>query len=257
MTSHPSTTISHPIPISIPESKPKANLRLLPCDPLVDGPALLAQQIAAFSNPREPFFFVLFPETEEREKAVRRLVDIWVSDEKAKYVKIIDEKGMSNRSYSPTQASCVLMRISRCRIERHAAVRRNLLMVSEGTLISAAKWLVNTEPLREEQKKERITVDWHPDNDSNDWAEHLINWIHQHQIRRTEGKPCVSTYHFLPVLVPPSPFHPHLLHTLTRNFPHSPRHPINTPFTPKTRCWLPLDAVRYSNRRFPQFTSVY
>ncbi|KAA8566864.1 hypothetical protein EYC84_009963 [Monilinia fructicola] len=152
MTSHPSTTISHPIPISIPESKPKANLRLLPCDPLVDGPALLAQQIAAFSNPREPFFFVLFPETEEREKAVRRLVDIWVSDEKAKYVKIIDEKG---------------------------------------TLISAAKWLVNTEPLREEQKKERITVDWHPDNDSNDWAEHLINWIHQHQIRRTEGKPCV------------------------------------------------------------------
>lgn len=130
-------------------------------------------------------------------------------------------------------------------------------MVSEGTLISAAKWLVNTEPLREEQKKERITVDWHPDDDSNDWAEHLINWIHQHQIRRTEGKPCVSTYHFLPVLVPPSPFHPHLLHTLTRNFPHSPRHPINTPFTPKTRCWLPLDAVRYSNRRFPQFTSVY
>ncbi|KAB8289629.1 hypothetical protein EYC80_010543 [Monilinia laxa] len=152
MASHPSTTISHPIPISIPKSKPKPNLRLLPCDPLVDGPALLAQQIAAFSNPHEPFFFVLFPETEEREKAVKRFVSIWLSDKNAKYVKIVNE---------------------------------------EGTLISAAKWLVNTRPLSEEQKKERITVDWHPDEDSNEWAEYLINWIHQHQISRTEGNPCV------------------------------------------------------------------
>ncbi|KAM0150441.1 hypothetical protein ACHAQE_008942 [Botrytis cinerea] len=85
-TSNPSTSISLPIPI--PTSK--SNLQLLPCDPLVDSPAILAQQIAAFSNPHEPFFFVLFPETEEKEKAVKRLVDNWVGDEKAKYVKVVD-----------------------------------------------------------------------------------------------------------------------------------------------------------------------
>ncbi|KAM0153692.1 hypothetical protein ACHAPG_006958 [Botrytis cinerea] len=147
-TSNPSTSISLPIPI--PTSK--SNLQLLPCDPLVDSPAILAQQIAAFSNPHEPFFFVLFPETEEKEKAVKRLVDNWVGDEKAKYVKVVD---------------------------------------GDGTLISAAKWLINNESLSEEQKKERITVDWHADQDSNEWAEYLINWVHQHQISRTKGKPCV------------------------------------------------------------------
>lgn len=89
-TSHPSTSIPHPIPITAS----KSNLGLLPCDPLTDGPAILAQQIAAFSNPHEPFFFVLFPETEEREKAVRRLVDNWVGDLRAKYVKVVDGDGM-------------------------------------------------------------------------------------------------------------------------------------------------------------------
>ncbi|KAF7951745.1 hypothetical protein EAE96_007044 [Botrytis aclada] len=148
MASHPTTRIPHPIPIT----SSKSNLRLLPCGPLADGPAILAQQIAAFSDPREPFFFVLFPETEEREKAVRRLVDNWVGDEKAKYVKVIDQ---------------------------------------DGNLISAAKWLINTESLSEEQKKERITVDWHADQDSNEWAEYLVNWIHQHQISRTKGEPCL------------------------------------------------------------------
>ncbi|TGO51132.1 hypothetical protein BCON_0168g00170 [Botryotinia convoluta] len=148
MASHPSTSIPHPIPITAS----KSNLRLLTCDPLTDAPAILAQQIAAFSNPHEPFFFVLFPETEEREKAVKRLVDNWVGDERAKYVKVVD---------------------------------------GDGTLISAAKWLINTKPLSEEQKQERITVDWHADQDSNEWAEYLINWIHQHQISRTKGEPCV------------------------------------------------------------------
>ncbi|ESZ96419.1 hypothetical protein SBOR_3151 [Sclerotinia borealis F-4128] len=164
MTSHPSTTFFHPVPIPIPtpalapalapksKSKSKSNIHLLPCDPLTDGPALLAQQIAAFSNPHEPYFFVLFPEKEEREKAVKKLLDNWVSDKSARYVKIVD---------------------------------------GEGTLISAAKWLVITEPLSEEQRKERITVDWHLDEDSNEWAAYLMNWIHQHQIRRTKGEPCV------------------------------------------------------------------
>lgn len=67
-------------------------------------------------------------------------------------------------------------------------------MIYEGTLISAAKWLIKTESLSEEQREERITVDWHPDEDSNEWAEYLINWIHQHQISRTKGDPCVSSF---------------------------------------------------------------
>jgi hypothetical protein len=49
-------------------------LRLLPCEPS-DAAKILAGQFAAFSSPYEPFFFVLFPETEERERAVRRMLD--------------------------------------------------------------------------------------------------------------------------------------------------------------------------------------
>ncbi|QSZ28819.1 hypothetical protein DSL72_003324 [Monilinia vaccinii-corymbosi] len=154
MSPHTSTIAACAIPIPILDPKPRtnSNLRLLPCDPLVDGPAIHAQQTAAFSDPPEPFIFVLFPETEEREKAVKRLVDSWVGDEKATYLKVVHE---------------------------------------DGTLISAAKLLVNTESLSEEQRKEQITVDWHPDQESNEWAAYLINWVHQYQISRTKGEPCV------------------------------------------------------------------
>ncbi|PQE11077.1 hypothetical protein CJF31_00000827 [Rutstroemia sp. NJR-2017a BVV2] len=133
--------------------KPKSsNLRLLPCDPLIDGPEILSQQIAAFSNPVEPFFFVLYPPTEKFENAVKRTVDRWLADAGAKYVKVVDERG---------------------------------------NLISAAKWLINTAPLTEEQKQEYISVDWHDDADSNEWAAYLINWVHQHQLKYTKGEPCV------------------------------------------------------------------
>ncbi|KAM3085990.1 hypothetical protein ACMFMG_003040 [Clarireedia jacksonii] len=139
---------SEATPTSLPSSNdtPKhksSNLRLLPCDPLIDGPAILSLHIAAFSNPVEPFFFVLYPPTEEFENAVKRTVDRWLADEGAKYVKVVNEKGH---------------------------------------LISAAKWLINTSPLPEEQKQEHIVVDWHDDADSNQWAAHLINWVHQHQL---------------------------------------------------------------------------
>lgn len=53
------------------------NLNLLPCEPQ-DAAEILAGQIAAFSNPREPFFFVLFPEDEDRERAVKRTLDWWL-----------------------------------------------------------------------------------------------------------------------------------------------------------------------------------
>ena len=67
------------------------NLRLLPCDPS-DAPEILAGQFAAFGDPHEEFFFVLFPKDEAREKAVKRMVDWWLGDESAKYMKVVDEE---------------------------------------------------------------------------------------------------------------------------------------------------------------------
>ena len=67
------------------------DFRLLPCEPS-DAAEILAGQFAAFSSPYEPFFFVLFPETEERERAVKRTIDWWVGDESARYVKVVDDE---------------------------------------------------------------------------------------------------------------------------------------------------------------------
>ncbi|TVY25036.1 hypothetical protein LHYA1_G006461 [Lachnellula hyalina] len=64
-------------------------LRLLPCDPS-DAAEILAEQFAAFSSPNEPCFFILFPKIEARERAVKRMLDWWVGDESARYVKVVD-----------------------------------------------------------------------------------------------------------------------------------------------------------------------
>jgi hypothetical protein len=102
-----SVSVSSSDPFSLPEANPtplpkprSSNLRLLPCDPLTDGPAILSQQIAAFSNPIEPFFFVLYPPTEKFENAVKRTVDRWLADAGAKYVKVVDERGECDISVS-------------------------------------------------------------------------------------------------------------------------------------------------------------
>lgn len=66
-------------------------LKLLPCEP--SGVAeILAGQLAAFSNPREPFLFILFPEEEDRETAVKRALDWWLGDKTARYTKVVDEE---------------------------------------------------------------------------------------------------------------------------------------------------------------------
>lgn len=52
---------------------------------------ILAGQIAAFSNPREPFSFVLFPEHEERGKFVKRFAVRWLGDKTARYIIAVDE----------------------------------------------------------------------------------------------------------------------------------------------------------------------
>lgn len=64
-------------------------LRLLDCEPL-DAAEILVGQFAAFSTPHEPFFFVLFPESEERERAVKRMLELWMGDKSARYVKVVD-----------------------------------------------------------------------------------------------------------------------------------------------------------------------
>lgn len=64
-------------------------LRLLDCEPS-DAAEILAGQFAAFGTPYEPFFFVLFPETEERERAVKRTLELWIGEKSARYVKVVD-----------------------------------------------------------------------------------------------------------------------------------------------------------------------
>ncbi|KUJ20586.1 uncharacterized protein LY89DRAFT_578607 [Mollisia scopiformis] len=126
------------------------NLKLLPCEP-ADAAEILAGQIAAFSNPHEPFFFVLFPEDEEREKAVKRTLDWWLGDKTARYMKVVDE---------------------------------------ERAIISAAKWCIYEEQLTEEQMNESLHVDWHKSPDTNAWAEYLIHEIHSRRLQRTKGARC-------------------------------------------------------------------
>jgi hypothetical protein len=51
---------------------------------------------------REPFFFVLFPEHEGREKAVRRMTNWWLGDPTARYMKVVDTE--SGRFRDASQA---------------------------------------------------------------------------------------------------------------------------------------------------------
>ncbi|KAH8808488.1 hypothetical protein F5884DRAFT_792397 [Xylogone sp. PMI_703] len=60
-----------------------------------------------------------------------------------------------------------------------------------GKIVSAAKWIVNREPLTEEQRNETIKVDWHVDPDDNAFCDHCMNWLHKRRVQVTEGKPCI------------------------------------------------------------------
>jgi hypothetical protein len=50
-------------------------LKLLPCSHS-DAAEILEGQFAAFSDPHEEFFFCLFPKEEDREVAVKRVVEV-------------------------------------------------------------------------------------------------------------------------------------------------------------------------------------
>ena len=66
-------------------------LVLLPAE-VSDAAEILEGQIAAFGNPSEPFFRVLFPQTQAKEDSIKRMVDWWLGDESAKYMKVVDEE---------------------------------------------------------------------------------------------------------------------------------------------------------------------
>ncbi|KAK0117716.1 hypothetical protein ONS95_012045 [Cadophora gregata] len=129
-------------------------LLLLPAE-VADLPKILEGQRLAFSDPVEPFFFALFPETERKanfEQQVKRTEAWWTGDPSAKYMKVVDEE--------------------------------------TGQIISAAKWCIYETPLTEEQMNEELVVDWHSDAESNEWAQHIIHGVHSHRLRRTKGGVC-------------------------------------------------------------------
>ncbi|KAL2062996.1 hypothetical protein VTL71DRAFT_6068 [Oculimacula yallundae] len=129
-------------------------LLLLPAK-VSDLAEILTGQRLAFSDPVEPFFFALFPETEREEnfeQQVKRAEAWWVEDPSATYMKVVDEE--------------------------------------TGQIISAAKWCIYETPLTEEQLNKELVVDWHADSESNEWAQHILNGVYSHRLRRTKGGKC-------------------------------------------------------------------
>jgi len=108
--------------------------------------------IAAFSTPYEPVFFQVYPIEEERDKGVKRLIDWWLDDPTATYLKVVDTE--------------------------------------TGKIISAAKWCIHKEPPTELQMSERVHFDWLTDADSNDWGEEVWNFLFQEQLSRSKDGGC-------------------------------------------------------------------
>lgn len=95
--------------------KDMGKLLLLPAE-VSDLAEILEGQRLAFSDPVEPFFFALFPETERNEnfdQQVKRTEAWWTGDPSAKYMKVVDEETGEELSHTHTwhiafQTSCVL-----------------------------------------------------------------------------------------------------------------------------------------------------
>lgn len=60
-----------------------------------DIPEIVEGQRLAFSDPVEPFWFILFPEKEREDSfdaQVKRTLAWWKSDPSARYMKVVDEE---------------------------------------------------------------------------------------------------------------------------------------------------------------------
>ncbi|CAG8972262.1 hypothetical protein HYALB_00001660 [Hymenoscyphus albidus] len=131
-----------------------SKLILLPAEPS-DAAEMLAMQAEAFggANP-DPFWEQLFPVKEEKERAVKRFLEGWLGDGKADYVKVVDGES--------------------------------------GKIISTAKWTISPHPQTESEMHSQITIDYHPEADTNEWSSHVLTWIRQHRLTRTKGGPCAA-----------------------------------------------------------------
>lgn len=48
---------------------------------------------------------------------------------------------------------------------------------------------------------EDIVVDWHEDQETNEWASHLLNFVHKTRLARTKGAPCAGELQNIPPLL--------------------------------------------------------
>ncbi|PMD62255.1 uncharacterized protein K444DRAFT_524117 [Hyaloscypha bicolor E] len=134
------------------DSTTKQSLLLLQAEPS-DALEILEMHIAAFTDPYEQGFFLQFPKEEERDKGVKRMVDWWLGDPTATYMKVIDSK--------------------------------------TGKIISAAKWHIRKEPPTEVQKSQKLHFDWLPNEDLNDWGEEVYHSLSQGQLARSKDGCCI------------------------------------------------------------------
>ncbi|KAE9365496.1 hypothetical protein N431DRAFT_387799 [Stipitochalara longipes BDJ] len=137
------------------DSTKKQPLQLLIAEPS-DAREILEMHMASFSDPYEWGFFVLFPKEEEREKGVKRMLDLWLGDPTATYIKVVDTE--------------------------------------TGKIISAAKWCIHKEPPPESATvSQKINFDWHPDADTNAWGEEIWDFLLQGQLARLkkDGGCCI------------------------------------------------------------------
>ncbi|KUJ11291.1 uncharacterized protein LY89DRAFT_655081 [Mollisia scopiformis] len=134
------------------DSIQKPPLQLLVAEPS-DALEILEMQIASFKDPYEWGFYVLFPEKEDREKGVKRMLDLWLNDPTATYIKVVDTETRK--------------------------------------IISAAKWCIHKEPPpKSATVSQKIHFDWLPDADSNEWGEEIWDFLLQGQLARLQHGGC-------------------------------------------------------------------
>ncbi|KAE9381222.1 hypothetical protein N431DRAFT_476098 [Stipitochalara longipes BDJ] len=134
------------------DSTNKQPLRLLQAEPS-DALEILELNIASFSDPYQPGFFVLYPKEEKREKGAKRMLDLWLSDPTAIYMKVVDTE--------------------------------------TGKIISAAQWCIHKEPTAElAPVSQEMHFNCHPNADLNNWGEEMWSFVHQEQLARLKDGGC-------------------------------------------------------------------
>ncbi|KAG0649796.1 hypothetical protein D0Z07_3531 [Hyphodiscus hymeniophilus] len=131
----------------------KQPLLLLEAEP-ADALEILEMHIASFSNPLERSFFVFFPAEEPRDQGVKRMIDGWLGDPTATYLKVVEPES--------------------------------------GKIVAAAKWCIYNELPTEAQLSEKHHVDWLADADSIQWGEQVLEFLYQERASKLRsGVRCI------------------------------------------------------------------